>query len=230
MSLNALSSSPSTALPTVNFHPRGHRKGATTDKNSPFSTSDTGSTSNSASGVTIGQLPIGASTPLFNNILQSLQQTVGTQIAVTAVPPAGTGAAAAGSAASSTPAGATTGTAANVQAFMHSLFQALKQDGLGTGATSGTASGANLLSSLKTLAGQVGSGAAAGGATASVTAAYQNLVNGAGAGAAAASAGAGATPSSAASLQNFLGNLVQNLQAGGVHALSSIGNNVNAKV
>jgi hypothetical protein len=63
-----------------------------------------------------------------------------------------------------------------------------------------------------------------------LTAAYQNLVNGAGAGAAAASAGAGATPSSAASLQSFLGNLVQNLQAGGVHALSSIGNNVNANV
>ena len=135
MSLSAISSAPSTALPTVNFHPHGHRKGAMPDRSTTSSASAATSTSSSASGITIGQMPIGASTPLFNNILQSLQQTVGAQVAVTAAPsaaPAVSTAAAAGSTVS-TATGAATGTAANVQAFMHSLFQALKQDGLGTG-------------------------------------------------------------------------------------------------
>ena len=117
---------------------------------------------------------------------------------------------------------------------MHSLFQALKQDGLGTGTStsSGSAPSSNLLSSLQTLMGQVGSGGAAGSATANLSAAYQNLVKGAGAGTAvsAASTGVSAAQSGATGLQNFLGNLLQNLQAGGVHALSSIGNNVNANV
>ena len=77
----------------------------------------------------------------------------------------------------------------------------------------------------------MGSGAAAGSATANLNAAYQNLVNGAGAGTAASALSTGvSTAQSGTGLQNFLGNLLQNLQAGGVHALSSVGNNVNANV
>ena len=82
----------------------------------------------------------------------------------------------------------------------------------------------------------MGSGGAAGSATANLSAAYQNLVNEAGAGTAASAVSTGVsaaqsgTQSGATGLQSFLGNLLQNLQAGGVHALSSIGNNVNANV
>jgi len=46
----------------------------------------------------------------------------------------------------------------------------------------------------------------------------------------AAPAGASSAQSSSAGLQNFLNNLLQNLQSGGVHSLSGIGNNVNANV
>jgi hypothetical protein len=123
---------------------------------------------------------------------------------------------------------------------MHTLFQALKQDGLATGtgaavsasaapsgAPSTAAAGqyqANLVSSLQTLVAQVGSASAANSATANsatansatanLNAAYQNLVGTAGAG----------------GLQTFLNNLLQNLQSGGVHSLSGVGNNVNASV
>jgi hypothetical protein len=115
---------------------------------------------------------------------------------------------------------------------MHSLFQALKQDGLGTSTSSAGTASANLVSSLHTLIAQVGSGGAAGSTTANLSAAYQNLLKGTGAGSAApaVSTGVSTAQSGTTGLQNFLGNLLQNLQAGGVHALSSIGNNVNAKV
>jgi hypothetical protein len=79
----------------------------------------------------------------------------------------------------------------------------------------------------------VGSGAAGNPATANLSAAFQNLVNGAVSGTAATSAtsaAASSNQSSNAGLQTFLNNLLQNLQSGGVHSLSGIGNNVNANV
>jgi hypothetical protein len=205
MSLSALSAAASTVLSTASLYLHGHRKGARPDS------SGTSSTSGSTSGITIGQLPVGASTPLFNKILQSLQQTAGAAAVSGATPAAG----------------------ANVQAFMHTLFQALKQDGLGAGAGAGGQYPSNLVTSLKTLVGQLGSTAAGNPATANLNAAYQNLVSATGAGAAptsAAAAGAVSAQASSAGLQNFLNNLLQNLQSGGVHSLSGIGNNVNANV
>jgi hypothetical protein len=196
MSLSAIASAASNALPTVNFHPHGHRKGARPDTGSTSSTSATSGASSGTSAMSIGQLPVGATTPLFNNILQSLTQTVAAQTAVTAA----------------TPAGATTAAAGT------------------TAAGSGQYQG-NLVSSLQSLVQQVGNSSSA--ATTNLSAAYRNLVNAAGSGTAAtsaASAGASSNQSSSAGLQNFLNNLLQNLQSGGVHSLSSIGNNVNANV
>jgi hypothetical protein len=200
------------------------------------------------SGIPIGQLPVGAAMPLFNNILQSLRQTVAAAVSGAAPAPA-TSAGTAGSTAAggstaatvATSAGGANGATTNVQAFMHTLFQALKQDGLGAGtsgaaaATSASPNGAiaapagvpyqaNLVSALQTLVGQVGSGAAANSATANLSAAYQNLVDPAGTG----SAGTSAAPT--AGLQNLLNNLLQNLQSGGVHSLSGVGSTVNASV
>jgi hypothetical protein len=184
---------------------------------------------------------VGASTPLFDNVLQSLQQTVGAQVAaVSAAAPAGsapaasgTATAAAGTAGSTSTTGtpSATGTmrSENVQAFMHTLFQALNQNGL----TAGTSSGGNLVSSLQTLVQQVGSGAAATSATSNLNAAYQNLVNASGsvtAATSAGSAGASSHQSSNTGLQNFLNSLLQNFQSGGVHSLSAIGNSVNTTV
>ncbi len=246
MSLSAIASAVSTVLPTANFHPHGRRKGASVDKSTPSSTS---STSSGTGGITIGQLPVGASTPLFNNILQSLQQTVGAATAVSGTTPAAV--TTAGTTGSTAAAGssAASGSPANVQAFVHTLFQALKQDGLGASgsttaaapvtvsSTAPAATGgqyqANLVSSLQTLIRQVGSASAGTSATANLNAAYQNLVSSTGAGGAAASAagtGASSVQSSSAGLQNFLSNLLQNLQSGGVQSLSGVGNTVNAKV
>jgi hypothetical protein len=254
MSLSAISSAASTVLSAVGFHPHGHRRGAQADKSS---TSSTSSITGSTSGIPIGQLPVGASTPLFNNILQSLQQTVGAAAAVSGVAPAAATTAGTAGATAASGSTSTNGARANVQAFMHTLFQALKQDGLGAGtsgavpsgaapsgaapATSALPSGAtpaaaggqyqaNLVASLQTLVRQVGSGTAANSATANLNAAYQNLMNTAGAGTSAASSGAAANQSSTTALQNFLNNLLQNLQSGGVHSLSGVGNNLNASV
>lgn len=210
MTLSAITSIASQALPTVNFHPHGHRKGAANDASS------TSSTSGSLGGIGIGQLPVGASTPLFNSILQSLQQTVGAQATTASgTVTAASGTVAAATASSGANAASAAGTAANVQAFMHSLFQALKQDGPGT-------------VSLQHLIQQVSAGGTGAAATADLSTAYQNLVNGvAGSTAASTATTAG---SSTAGLQQFLGNLLGNLQRGGVGSVSSIGNNVNANV
>ncbi len=246
MSLSALYSVASKVLPTVNFQPHGHRKGARVDAAGTSSASATSSISSGPNGMAIGQLPVGAATPLFSNILQSLQQTVGAQAAAAAATPAATAAGAAGATATAV----TNGTAANVQAFMHSLFQALRQDGLGGGTGTGAASPAtasiagaaaagsgstpaNLVSSLQTLIGQVGSGGAGSAATANLSAAYQHLVSSAPPGSvavSAASAGASSSQPSSAGLQHFLGTLLQNLQSGGVSSFGGIGNNVNANV
>jgi len=228
MSLSAISSAPSTAVSTSSFHL--HRKGAH-GTNAPMTSASATSTSGplgNTSGVTIGQMPISASSPLFSNILQSLQQTAGAQAATAATAPAVTATTAGtGTAAAATDTG---GTTAKVQAFMHTLFQALKEDGLGSGASSGTVSAASapatgasagsgqhtLVSSLQTLIKQVGSSAAATPAAASLNAAYQSLTGG--------------SSSTSGGLQNFLSNLMHNLQGGGVHSLSAAGNNVDANV
>jgi hypothetical protein len=223
MSLSALSTA-SKVLPTVNFHPHGRHKGATPDASS------TSSTSGASSGMTVGQLPVGAAAPLFGQVLRSLQQTVAAQ-AVTAPSGGTTAATAAAGAAGTTSISAANGSAASVQAFMHSLFQALKQDGLGTtgsGAAT-TPSSSHLLSSLQTLIQQVSAGAAGNAATANLSTAYQNLVNGTVTGTGAAST-ASTSASSTAGLQTFLGNLLVNIQSGGAHVLSGVGNHVNTNV
>jgi hypothetical protein len=249
MSLNAISTSPSTALPAVNFHPHGHRKGAHVDGGSAASsTAGNGNTSS------IGQLPVGASTALFGNLLRSLEQAVGA--AASAVSPVGSAIATTAGAT----AGASTSTAASVptpgrkqemQAFVHSLFQALKQDGLSSGGAGGApatpavasvaastatpASGqyqGSLVSSLQTLIQQLGSNGTATAATSTLSATFQNLIQGSNGGAATApgASNAASNPSSSAALQNFLNGLLQNLQGNGVHALNGVGNNINAEV
>jgi hypothetical protein len=243
MSLNAISMA-ATALPTVNFHPHGHRKGAHPD-------SATASPTGNASG--IGQLPVGASTSLFSNLVQSLEQVVGAQSAGAASTPVG-----------SATAGSATGTSAGsakqeLQAFMHSLFQVLKQDGLGssssasapsaagasTTASAAAASGAaatgssasaqyqgSLVSSLQTLIHQLGASGTSDAATANLSAAFQNLISGPGGNAASLSASSNTASSQSpnAGLQSFLNTLLQNLQGNGVQALNGVGNNVNANV
>jgi hypothetical protein len=253
MSLNAISTSASTALPTVNFHPHGHRKGAHVD-----SGGNTASSSASTEASSIGQLPVGASTALFGNLLQSLEQTVGAQSAAAS----GGGAGTTSAVASTSPAGAagaavagvsTAGQQQELQAFMHSLFQALKQDGLNSSAGasasgapavsaaavasgSATATGqyqGNLVSSLQSLIQQLSPDGKATAATSTLNATFQNLVNGVnGAGAATSSSAAGTASggSSEAALQNFLNNFLQNLQANGVHSLTGVGNSVNANI
>lgn len=243
MTLSAIASSLSSSLPAVNFHPHGHRKGAHIDTNGSSSTLSTSSSSGSSG---IGLLPVGATTPLFTSVLQSLQRTVGA--AASGASSGTTAVGAATSAGGSTAAGGTTALSnapANIQAFMHSLFQALKQDGLGSsgaaagssassttagaaaaGAT-GTSYQSNLVSSLNTLIQQLSSGSQPTSATATLSAAYQNLVGGS---TSAAAASAGANSAANGGLQTFLSNLLQNLQGNGVHALGSVGNSVNANV
>jgi hypothetical protein len=262
-----IGSTAAAALPAVNFHPHGHRRGAHMDA---------ASASSSSEGSGIGQLPVGATTPLFSNLLQSLQQTVGAQAAASASAPVGalpasasTGAAGATNAASG--AGANVpiaGRKQEIQAFLHSLFQALKQNGLSAGAAgapvaaasapvsasttasasaqasaSTTAAGlaatsvssqyqGSLASALNTLIHSLSSGGAANSATANLNATFKNLTNATNGGTAIAvpAAGSASNQSSNAGLQSFLNNLLQNLQSGGVHSVSSVGNNVNASI
>ena len=104
MSLNAISPTPSAALPAVNFH-HGHRRGAHADGTTkPGSTSSAGDSSTLSGTVgSVGQLPVGAASGLFGTLLQSLQQAVGAQSATSA-------------------SGATASTAANLQSNgVHSL-------------------------------------------------------------------------------------------------------------
>ncbi len=149
-------------------------------------------------------------------------------------------------------ASAVPGNAQDVQSFLHSLFQALRADGLGAGAhagaTASAAAGAGLgtgvgagatfgagrydgsfVSSLQTLIHQVGSNAPATAATSNLSASFNTLVQGAHGSAAVADAG-GSAAVSQASLQNFLGNLLQSVQGSGIHSFSAMGANVNARV
>ena len=66
-------------------HGHGHRKGASLETGS--SVGSTGSAATTA-GSEIGQLPVGVSTALFGNLLQSLGQSIGTQASSAASTPA----------------------------------------------------------------------------------------------------------------------------------------------
>ena len=87
MSSIANLTSTSSALPSLNIRPHGHKKG-----------SHVGSTDDSGSN-TAGQVPAGTVQHLFGTLLQSLEQVIGVQLGATA--PAATAA---------TAASATTGT------------------------------------------------------------------------------------------------------------------------
>ena len=245
------------ASPTLNLIPHGHKKGGHAVKDSAASSST--------------QAPA-TTQSLLSSLFDSIEQMLGIsvtapQTASTTAPAAAattaSGAVTAAAGASATGAGASVaatspttipsataaasaapGSAQDVQGFLHSLFQALKADGLGAGAgtaanapaTPAGAAGAgagrydgSLVSSLQTLIQQVGSGAPATAATSNLSASFNALIQGAGGSAAAAGAG-GSGAASQASLQNFLSNLLQNVQSNGVHSISGVGGNVDAKV
>lgn len=219
MSLSAISAAASTALSALNFHPHGHRKGAHVDIQNSSSGTD---------GSSIGQLPVGVSTSLFGNLVQSLQQAMGAQ-AATATPATAAAAVPAVQSVSGIAAAANAqspGRQQELQAFTHSLFQSLKQDGFDA------SSGASAISSLQTLVQQLGSGAPATAANTTLNSTFQNLVNGSSTGSAAASSvsAPASDPSSTTALQSFLNSLLRNLQAGGTVSLNGIGNSLNTKV
>ena len=157
MSTNAISTSLASALENVHGH--GRHKGSR-------GTSGTSSTTSGTS--SIGQLPVGVSTSLFSNVVSSFQQGLAAQSSSTA----GAVQAAGGTSASASSATGTTqltpAQQQEAQAFMHSLFQALKQDGLSAGASgapvssstaANSASGGyqgNLSTSLQALIQQLG--------------------------------------------------------------------------
>jgi hypothetical protein len=239
MSLITSAHAASNALPTVNFHPHGRGHGKKGSDMESQSVSSIGS---------VGQMPVGVSQGLLGNMLQSLQQTVGSQATAG---PAPTTAATGTTAASTTGTGAATTAAASptvaqdLSGFMHSLFQVLRQQESAGGASSaaaapstGSASAAgqyqgSLASSLQTLIQQVGSTGSTTPAISNLESSFNTLMQGAGGGAAtastAASGGTTAT-SSTASLQNFLTNVLQNLQTNGLQMPNLSGSHVNAKV
>jgi hypothetical protein len=88
MSSIANLTSASSALPSLNIRPHGHKKG-----------SHVGSTDDSGSN-TAGQVPVGTVQNLFGTLLQSLEQVIGVQLGATA--PAATAATAASAATAST--------------------------------------------------------------------------------------------------------------------------------
>jgi hypothetical protein len=119
---------------------------------------------------------------------------------------------------------ATPGQRQELQAFQHSLLQALKQDGLTSNGTG------NIVSSLQNLIQQVGPNGKPTAATETLTSTFQNLVNGVNGSAAVASSGSSSSGSSNSGLQSFLNNLLQHVQASGASTLTSAGSNVNAHV
>jgi hypothetical protein len=221
--------SATSVLPGV-FHAHGHhKKGGAVDS----STDSTGTTSSQGQASTEG---------LFKSLLQTLEQITGIPVTAltgtSASPNSSTAAVAATTAATSTTATAAAADATGkIQNFLHSLFQALKTDGLGGGASTtaaatSTASSAagvgsgkvaqyagSLVSSLQTLIQQVGSSGATGGA-ANLSASFSNLTAGT----------VDSTPAANAALQNFLGRVLQDVQSGDGHAMSRLGALVNASV
>jgi hypothetical protein len=229
--MSSITAAVSGLLTSPSFHGHGHRRGAHATSSSVPSSSSTSTSSNSNS---IGQLPVGASTALFSGLVQSFEQAIGSQ-STSAVTGAGAAAPTQTASAGSTLAGGsasttqTAGTAATpgqgqeLQAFQHSLVQALKQDGLTSNGTG------NIVSSLQNLIQQVGPNGRPTAATETLTSTFQNLVNGSAA-VASTSSGSSSSGSSNAGLQNFLNNLLQHVQASGASSLTSAGSNVNAHV
>jgi hypothetical protein len=204
--MSSITSAVSGLLSSASFLGHGHRRGA-------HASTSTGSATTSS----IGQLPVGVSSALFSGLAQSFQQAIGSQ-STSAV----TGAGATAAAQSASAGVATPGQAQELQAFQHSLVQALKQDGLSANGTG------NLAASLQNLIQQIGPNGKPTAATETLTSTFQNLVNGVSGSAGIAATSPGA--SSNAGLQSFLNNLLQNVQASGAASLASAGGNVNAHV
>jgi hypothetical protein len=165
-------------------------------------------------------LPVGASTALFSGLVQSFEQAIGAQSTASVT---GTGATAATQSAG---AASTPGQGQELQAFQHSLVQALKQDGLTSNGTG------NIVSSLQSLIQQLGPNGKPTAATETLSSTFQNLMNGVKSSAAvvSASAGSAASGSSNSGLQNFLNHLLQNVQVSGAQLLTSAGSNLNTHV
>ena len=214
--MSSITAAVSGLLTSPSFHGHGHRRGAHATSSSASSSSTTSSNTSS-----IGQLPVGASSALFSGLVQSFQQAIGSQAASAGTAGANGAAGATQSAGTATP-----GQGQELQAFQHSLVQALKQDGLTSNGTG------NLVSSLQNLIQQVGPNGKPTAATETLTSTFQNLVNGVNgsAGVAATSPASSSSGSSNAGLQSFLNNLLQHVQASGASSLASTGSNVNAHV
>lgn len=228
--MSSITAAASTLLSSTSFRGHGHRKGAHATTGSSASTSATGS----GGGSSIGQLPVSASTSLFSGLVQSFEQAIGSRstspaaaVGATAATPSTSTARTTLGAAASPVTAATPAQGQELQAFQHSLLQALKQDGLTSNGTG------NIVSSLKSLIQQVGPNGKPTAATETLSSTFQNLVNGLSGGAAVAasnSAGSSSNQSSNSGLQSFLNDLLQNVQAGGAQALSATGTNVNTHV
>lgn len=220
--MSSITAATSALLTSANFRGHGHKRGAHATSGSSSSTSAA-----SSGGSGIGQLPVGASTSLFSGLVQSFQQAIGPQSTSAAAAVGSTAATPGTSVAQAAPSPSTPAQGQELQAFQHSLLQALKQDGLSSNGTG------NIVSSLQALIQQVGPNGRPTAATETLSSTFQNLVNGingAGAVSASNSAGSASSQSSNSGLQNFLNNLLQNVQAGGAQALSATGTNVNAHV
>lgn len=98
-----LSSSPS-ALPAINIHPHGHKRG-----------SHVGSTDDSGGGTT-AQAPAGAVQKLFGRLIQSLEQVIGVQLSAATPAVTATNAAIAGGAATDSPTPKVAGSNVNIHA------------------------------------------------------------------------------------------------------------------
>jgi hypothetical protein len=210
--MSSITAAASALLTSPSFHGHGHRRGAHASLGNSSSTSAA-----SSGGSSIGQLPVGASTSLFSGLVQSFEQAIGSQ----------SGSAVAGAGAAAATQGSSAGQGQELQAFQHSLLQALKQDGLSSNGTG------NIVLSLQSLIQQVGPNGKPTAATETLSSTFQNLVNGMNGGAAAAASNSAVSASSQSSnsgLQDFLNNLLQNVQAGGALSLSGAGGNVNTHV
>jgi len=199
MSSLSISASAAAALQQVSFNVHRRKSGGATP---------------SGSGSSIGALPVGAGQNLLSSAIQSLKQTVSAAAAPgTAAAVGATGAPGASGAASTALADPTAASSApapvtqDLQGFLHALFAALKQDGLGS-ASSGSAATAT--------AGGSATAAAAGASATSATSATSAVAAGTGAATAAGSIGQyqGSLVSSLQTLIQQLGGTQAGAQAG----------------
>jgi hypothetical protein len=131
MSSIASITSASPALPPVNVHPHGHKRGSHVES------------AGDSSSDTAAQVPVGAAQNLFGSLLQSLEQVIGVQPA-TATPASGTsaattsstaGAGAATSASAAAPSTASTATPSSqsanalLQNYLNNVSQTLQANG-----------------------------------------------------------------------------------------------------